>query len=254
MIHPQGFAADPAFQLAGHSAIDTARAVLRRQQPGRDLRRLADRGRAGLRRAGARRAGHELLDAAAALVDFDQYATVLYPRATRDEIERPLLFSLIQQLWDRAEPNGYAQHMTSDPYAEHAGARGPAAPGGRRPPGRQRGRRGRGAHDRRAVLRSPVGRAAPDRAPFFGIPPIGAFPFDGPRSFYEPWDAGAAFNSLAPNANPSCRPPRRATRTRTASRAAPRPPRNCSRSQITCGSTAPRSTDRCGGGPCHSLP
>ncbi len=47
--------------------------------------------------------------------DFGQYATVLnasYP----DELERPLLFSLIQQLWDRSDPNGYAQHMTTSPY------------------------------------------------------------------------------------------------------------------------------------------
>jgi hypothetical protein len=35
-----------------------------------------------------------------------------YPQAN----ERQLLFGLIQMLWDRAEPDGYAQHMTSDPY------------------------------------------------------------------------------------------------------------------------------------------
>jgi hypothetical protein len=32
-----------------------------------------------------------------------------------DELERPLIISLIQLLWDRAEANGYAHHMTSDP-------------------------------------------------------------------------------------------------------------------------------------------
>ena len=32
-----------------------------------------------------------------------------------DELERPLIFSLLQLLWDRAEANGYAEHMTSDP-------------------------------------------------------------------------------------------------------------------------------------------
>ena len=47
--------------------------------------------------------------------DFSQYATVLYA-SYPDEIERPLLFSLIQQLWDRSDPNGYAQHMTTSPY------------------------------------------------------------------------------------------------------------------------------------------
>jgi hypothetical protein len=34
-----------------------------------------------------------------------------------NEIERPLIFSLMQLLWDRAEPDGYAQHMTTRPYA-----------------------------------------------------------------------------------------------------------------------------------------
>jgi hypothetical protein len=34
-----------------------------------------------------------------------------------NELERPLIFSLIQLLWDRGEANGYAQHMTGDPLA-----------------------------------------------------------------------------------------------------------------------------------------
>ncbi|MDX1621442.1 MAG: hypothetical protein R3320_10655, partial [Nitriliruptorales bacterium] len=33
-----------------------------------------------------------------------------------DPAERQLLFSLLQMLWDRAESNGYAHHMTDDPY------------------------------------------------------------------------------------------------------------------------------------------
>jgi hypothetical protein len=48
-------------------------------------------------------------------IDFDPFAAVLYP-AYPDELTRPLLLSLIQNLWDRGEPNGYAWHMTDDPY------------------------------------------------------------------------------------------------------------------------------------------
>lgn len=48
-------------------------------------------------------------------IDFDPFAQVLYP-AYPDELTRPLLLSLIQNLWDRGEPNGYAWHMTTDPY------------------------------------------------------------------------------------------------------------------------------------------
>ncbi|HYP48779.1 MAG TPA: hypothetical protein VEQ61_09110, partial [Thermoleophilaceae bacterium] len=48
-------------------------------------------------------------------IDFDPFAAVLYP-AYPNEIERPLALSLVQTLWDRADPNGYAQHMTHDNY------------------------------------------------------------------------------------------------------------------------------------------
>ena len=51
-------------------------------------------------------------------VDSDEYFKIpglgLYANYP-NELERPLLLSLIQLLWDRGEGNGYAQHMTSDP-------------------------------------------------------------------------------------------------------------------------------------------
>lgn len=47
-------------------------------------------------------------------IDFKTYSTILYP-AYPNELARPLLLSLVQMLWDRSEPNGYAQKMTTDP-------------------------------------------------------------------------------------------------------------------------------------------
>jgi hypothetical protein len=47
-------------------------------------------------------------------VDFDIFTLPLY-QAYPNERERSLIFSLIQMLWDRGEPNGYAHHMTTDP-------------------------------------------------------------------------------------------------------------------------------------------
>jgi hypothetical protein len=35
-----------------------------------------------------------------------------------DELERPLILSLMQMQWDRAEADGYAHHMTDDPLAD----------------------------------------------------------------------------------------------------------------------------------------
>ena len=47
-------------------------------------------------------------------VDFDPFAGVLYS-AYPDETARPLILDLMQMLWDRGEPDGYASRMTSDP-------------------------------------------------------------------------------------------------------------------------------------------
>ncbi len=47
-------------------------------------------------------------------VDYDEFAVILNA-AYRDPLSRPLIFSLIQMLWDRGEPDGYAHRMTSDP-------------------------------------------------------------------------------------------------------------------------------------------
>ncbi len=45
------------------------------------------------------------------------YASVFNPSYPR-EIERPLVLSLIQMLWDRGEANGYAHRMTTDPLPD----------------------------------------------------------------------------------------------------------------------------------------
>jgi len=47
-------------------------------------------------------------------IDFDLYAALMYPQYP-NEMSRPLLFELMQMLWDRSEPNGYAHVMTDDP-------------------------------------------------------------------------------------------------------------------------------------------
>jgi hypothetical protein len=56
-------------------------------------------------------------------VDFDAYAQGDFGADTPlglydnypDQGDHPLLFSIMQLLWDRADPNGFAAHMTSDP-------------------------------------------------------------------------------------------------------------------------------------------
>ncbi len=177
--------------------------------------------------------------------DFEEYSVPLYASYPK-EIERPMLFSLIQQLWDRSDPNGYAHHMTSDPYpntpphtvlmqtavgdfqvanvAADVEARTIGA----------------------AIRENPVdpGRSN-DVRPFFGIDRTG-FPTD--RSVYEPWDAGPAFNPLAPNSNTP--PGESGSDPHGVPRRTPAAQDQKAEHMRSGGAI----TDRCSGGPCHGVP
>jgi hypothetical protein len=48
-------------------------------------------------------------------VDFATYYAVFSPNYP-DRIDQEIIYALMQMLWDRAEANGYALHMTTDPY------------------------------------------------------------------------------------------------------------------------------------------
>ncbi|MGK2933245.1 MAG: hypothetical protein ACSLFD_10850, partial [Solirubrobacterales bacterium] len=48
---------------------------------------------------------------------WETYSAVFEPNY-QNEIERPLVLSLIQMLWDRGEPNGYAHRMTDEPLPD----------------------------------------------------------------------------------------------------------------------------------------
>ena len=47
--------------------------------------------------------------------DFETYKAILNP-SYPDELDRMIWFSVVQMLWDRSEANGYAEHITDDPY------------------------------------------------------------------------------------------------------------------------------------------
>ena len=49
--------------------------------------------------------------------DWATYALVFDP-AYPDQLERPLVLDILQLMWDRGEADGYAQHMTGDPFAD----------------------------------------------------------------------------------------------------------------------------------------
>jgi len=119
---------------------------------------------------------------------WDTYSAFFNP-AYVNEIERPLALSLTQMLWDRAEPNGYARRMTTDPLPDT-------------PPHRVLFDTAFGDHlvtnwQTNVTARTVGARAvtpliSPSRWPGvdfgWGIEPITAYPYSGSAVAY--WDSG----------------------------------------------------------------
>jgi hypothetical protein len=192
MLHPNGFSADPAFRFDKGSGpqpvINRVRLFYDGNSQGGimggSLTALApDFKRAVL--------GVPAMNYSTLLrrsVDFDAYAQVLYANYP-NELERPLILSLIQNLWDRGEANGYAHHMTHDPLPNT-------------PPHVVMLHEAFGDHQVAnvateveartigAYIHTPAmdpGRHS-DVNPFYGIPAIPSYPFGG--SAFVVWDSG----------------------------------------------------------------
>ena len=140
MIHPDGFASDPAFQFNGDPVIDTDKPLF---YYGNSQGGIAGGALTAVATDFTRSVlyvpGMNYSTLLTRSIDFEDYALILYP-SYPDESDRPLLLSLIQSMWDRGEPDGYANHMTTDPLPDTPGAQGADRDGLRRPPGRQRHR------------------------------------------------------------------------------------------------------------------
>ncbi len=215
MRHLSGFATNSAFQIGGHSLIDNSALFYDGNSQGGilggALTALApDFNHAVLGVPGMnystllRRSSDfapyaegiftdELCDAAGIPDDAcsilpDDSPLGLYDNYP-NELERPLILSLMQMLWDRGEPNGYAHHITDHPlpntpphevlmqvaYGDHQVANVTADVEARTI----------GASLYRPDLYP--GRS-PDVLSGWGIPSIPSFPFDGSAITY--WDGG----------------------------------------------------------------
>jgi hypothetical protein len=121
-------------------------------------------------------------------VDFDQFAEVLYP-AYPDEESRPLIFDLIQLLWDRGEPDGYAARITSNPLPDTPAHQVlmDVAFGDHQVTDYQADVEARtvGAKAHRPVLFE--GRW-PGGLPLWSVPAINPYPYKGSAIYY--WDGG----------------------------------------------------------------
>jgi hypothetical protein len=177
--------------------------------------------------------------------DWDTYSLVFNPAYPR-ELERPLALDHAQVLWDRGEPDGVAQHMTTDPL-----------PG--TPPHTVLMHVAFGDHqvtqfqadvEARTIgasLHVPVLAAdrSPQVRPSWGIPPIGAYPFGGSAIVY--WDAGPSRVAPPPLANV---PPRALEDPHEYPRRTPAARQQKSDFLMPGGGV----TDVCGGMPCVAAP
>jgi hypothetical protein len=126
MIHPDGLSTVAAFQDGkGKSLLDTRRLFYDGNSQGGIIGGALAAVAPDYNRATLGVPGMNYSTLLTRSTDFGQgnpptngeleYAWPLYT-AYPNADERQLIFSLMQILWDRAEPDGYAQHMTGDPY------------------------------------------------------------------------------------------------------------------------------------------
>ncbi|MDX2170619.1 MAG: hypothetical protein SF182_26335 [Deltaproteobacteria bacterium] len=201
MIHANGFVADPAFQDSfGNPVIDTSDVFYDGNSQGGifggTVMSIAQDITRGV--LGVPGMNYSLLLTRS--TDFTLYATFLYP-AYPSELTHQLLLSLIQMLWDRSDPNGYAHHMTDDPLPNT-------------PPHQVLLHLAFGDHQVANVATEVEARTigasihapaiAPmrhtDVDPYYGIPAIPSYPFNG--SALIVWDSGSPappIENLAPS-------------------------------------------------------
>jgi hypothetical protein len=135
MIHPDGLGANPAFQTAdGRSLIDARRLYYDGNSQGGIIGGALTAVAPDFTRAALGVLGMNYSTLLTRSTDFGsgthdpsptpddplngfEYAYPLY-KSYPQLNERQLIFALMQMLWDRAEPDGYAQHMTSQPYPD----------------------------------------------------------------------------------------------------------------------------------------
>lgn len=246
MINPHGFAANPAFQTAGRSVLDTSHLYYDGNSQGGIIGGVVTAVSPDVRHAVLGVTGMDygnfLLARSTDFTTFSQLLRVFYP----DQSMYPVELDLLDQLWDRADPDGYAPYLVHGlpdtprhqvlmqiAYGDFQVSMYAAAAEAR----------SIGAHAYQPAL-DPV--RASDQNLFWGLPAIGGFPFHG--SAIEVWDSGPGRVQPPPSGNV---PP-----TAGPSNVDPHPdPRNSPAAQQQISDFLQPDgavTDVCGGQPCHS--
>lgn len=117
MIHPSGFVTHPAFRdAAGAPIVDTAQLVYDGNSQGGIMGGALTALAPDFTRATLGVPGMNYSTLLNRSVDWEgEFAEIFYA-SIPDKREQQVAFELMQMLWDRAEANGFAHHMTDDPY------------------------------------------------------------------------------------------------------------------------------------------
>lgn len=121
MIHPDGLCSHPAFQdVSGACVIDrsTEQVVYDGNSQGAIMGGSLVAVAHDVRRGVLGVPGMNYSTLLNRSVDWEDAFAFPFYVAYPDKMDQQLGFALIQMLWDRAEANGYAHHMTTDPYPD----------------------------------------------------------------------------------------------------------------------------------------
>jgi hypothetical protein len=111
--HPQGFASHPAFQIDGRPVFDRSHVFYDGNSQGGILGGVLIAADQDLERGALGSLGMNYSTLLNRSKDYDQFAIFFYA-AYQDSLDRQLLYSLMQMVWDRSENDGYAEHLTDN--------------------------------------------------------------------------------------------------------------------------------------------
>jgi hypothetical protein len=240
MIHPNGFGANSAFRLGTHALVDTSELFYDGNSEGAIFGGALTAVAQDFTRSVLGEAGMNYSLLLQRSVDFDTFKLIFAP-SYPDEYDRLVTGGLTQMLWDRGETNGYAQHLTRDPYpgtpAHTILLLGAVGDHQVAQVSLEIEARTIGARVHRPFVAP--GRTH-DVEPAWGIPSIAHYPFTG--SAYFLWDTGSP---LAPIVNA---PPREGHDPHDDT------PRQPAVQDLKDGFWRGAVTDVCNGGPCLGVP
>jgi hypothetical protein len=193
MISPSGFTADPAFHQDGTlgtgSVLNTSHLYYNGNSQGGIMGGALTAVSPDFTRASL---GVPAMNYSVLLprsVDFTELADGVFNPSYPNETERPLVLDLIQMLWDRGDPDGYANRMTTNPLPDTPPHQVlmDVAFGDHQVTDYQADVEARtvGARAHRPVLFK--GRW-PDTNVLWNVPKISRYPFGGSAIYY--WDSG----------------------------------------------------------------